>query len=71
MLVLDGVIIYERRVVIPGPLSEEVLQGLNAGHQGVHDILARGHQMVFWPRMVKDVQVTSDRCGESNENVPS
>ena len=47
MSVLEGNVMYDRRVVIPEALQQEVVQGLHAAHQWVGGMLARAQQTVF------------------------
>ena len=63
---MDNVILYNRRVVIPSSLREEVLQGLHAAHQGVSGMQARAEQTVFWPGIYKDLVSTREACRECN-----
>ena len=47
MYELDGVILYEDRVVVPSSLRLRVLSTFHAAHQGVSAMEARAHQTVF------------------------
>ena len=54
--VLDGVILYYVRVVIPTSLCSRVLQILHSAHQGVSAMESHARAIVFWPRITKDIQ---------------
>ena len=69
--IMDNVIMYNRRVVIPSSLRKEVLQGLHAAHQGVSGMQARAEQTVFWPGIYKDLVTTREACRECNIRAPS
>ena len=69
--VLDGCLMYDRRVVVPESLREEVLKGLHAAHQGVVSMSNRAQQAVFWPGIFKDLEVTRAKCRECCTKAPS
>ena len=69
--VLDGVILFSDRVVIPSSLRGEVLQTLHSAHQGVTSMESRARAIVFWPGMTKDIQSARERCTACNRNAPS
>lgn len=57
---LDGVILYDDRVVIPPNLRSSVLQTLHSAHQGVSSMEARARCTVFWPGMTADIHQIRD-----------
>ena len=69
--ILDGVILYNDRVVIPPALRPTVLQTLHAAHQGVSAMERRARATVFWPGMTKDIHHARDSCNYCNCNAPS
>jgi hypothetical protein len=69
--VLDGVILFSDRVVIPASLRGEVLRTLHSAHQGVTSMESRARAIVFWPGMTKDIQSARERCTACNRNAPS
>ena len=46
-MVVDGVVTYKRRLVIPETLRRMVLETLHAAHQGVSGMINRAEQSVF------------------------
>ena len=46
---LDGVILYQDRVVVPPVLRRQVIDTFHAAHQGVSSMGARAQSIVFWP----------------------
>ena len=68
---VDGVIIYNDRVVVPTSLRHNVIATLHAAHQGVSTMIARAESSVFWPGITKDIHNVRDRCHQCNRNAPS
>ena len=54
--IMDGVLCYKNRVVIPTELRQQVLQTLNSAHQGVTGMINRAEQAVFWPGISTDIR---------------
>ena len=53
--ILDGVILYNDRVVVPASLRHIVLSALHAAHQGTSAMERRARATVFWPGMTRDI----------------
>ena len=68
---VDGVILYNDRVLIPSSLTPNVLSTLHAAHQGTSTMLARAESSVFWPGITSDIQQTRSRCNQCHQNAPS
>ena len=62
---------YQDGVVIPPPLSPQVLQHLHAAHQGTSTMEQRARMIVYWPGMTQDIRATRERCADCNRNAPS
>ena len=69
--IVDGVILYKDRVLIPPSLRPNVLSTLHAAHQGTSTMLARAESSVFWPGITRDIQASRDRCIQCHQNAPS
>ena len=69
--VLDGCLMYGRRVVVPKSLQKAVLTGLHAAHQGVVSMSNRAQQAVFWPGIFKDLEATRAQCRDCCTKTPS
>ena len=69
--VLEGVLLYRNRVVVPPSLRACVLEHLHSGHQGVSAMSSRARALVFWPGISRDIQSTRDTCHPCNRNAPS
>ena len=68
---LDGVILYDDRVVVPPSLRPLVLQTLHSAHQGTSAMEGRARQMFFWPGYTTDIAGTRAKCKECNNCAPS
>ena len=55
---VDGVALYQNRVVIPQVLHPEVLDSLHSAHQGVSGMKARARASVYWPVLAVPLQVS-------------
>ena len=62
LTVVDGVLMYKSRVIIPRCLRGEVLEGLHAAHQGIQGMRARAQDTVFWPGMAQEIKQMVDHC---------
>ena len=69
--IVDGVLLYGDRVVVPKGLRQEVLGTLHAGHQGETSMMCRAGHAVWWPGLGQDVRRTRERCMLCNRNAPS
>ena len=69
--IVDGVLCYKTRVVIPTTLRQEVLQTLHSAHQGTTGMINRAEQAVFWPGMHTDIQQKRSSCRACMANAPS
>ena len=68
---IDGVILYNDRVLVPPALRSNVLSTLHSAHQGISGMIARAESSVFWPGITTDIRNTRDRCSQCNRNAPS
>ena len=68
---VDGVIIYNDRVLIPPSLRPNVLATLHAAHQGTSTMISRAESSVFWPGITNDIINVRDCCHHCNKNAPS
>ena len=69
--VVDGVILYKDRLVIPPTLRDEVLAHLHAAHQGVTSMTARAESSVFWPGITPAISALRNQCSDCNRIAPS
>ena len=68
---IDGVILYKDRVVIPPSLRNEVIATLHAAHQGTTSMISRAEASVFWPGITTAIHNYRSSCSHCNRNAPS
>ena len=71
LIVVDGVVTYKRRLVIPERLRSRVLETLHAAHQGVSGMIHRAEQSIFWPSITTDIERVRAMCRTCVRNSPS
>lgn len=71
LYVLDDVLLYQDRVVVPPSLRQTVLSILHSANQGVTAMSSRAQSTVFWPGISKDINGTRANCVPCNRNAPS
>ena len=69
--VIDDVIMYEDRVLIPPSLRTATMETLHAVHQGERGMSLLAQSTVFWPGIAKDIQKTRKTCNPCIRNAPS
>jgi len=71
LCIVDSVVLYKNRIVIPRSLRQEVLQSLHSAHQGVTAMNERAKVEVYWPGITGDIQSTRDSCYDCNRTTPT
>ena len=69
--IVDDVVMFENRVLIPPTLRQEVLDSLHSAHQGVTGMGNRARASVFWPGLSISLQSTRDACEPCDRIAPS
>lgn len=69
--VVDSVILYKDRIIVPAKLRQCVLENLHAAHQGVHSMTLRAQQSVFWPGITNDIYRIRAACTACHAMAPS
>ena len=69
--VVDGVVLFKERPVIPVVMRPEVLSTLHAGHQGVTSMVARAANSVWWPGINDDLRRVRLGCVQCDTITPS
>ena len=67
LCVVDGIVLYQSRIVIPKRERKEVLKRLHASHQGVERTKRRARQTVYWPGISSDIKNTVEVCYDCQE----
>ena len=68
---VDGVIMYNNRVLIPPSLRSKVLSALHAAHQGTSSMTSRARSSEFWPGITDCISKTRELCSDCNRMAPS
>ncbi len=69
--IVDDVIMYENRAVIPVSLRANVCKNIHSAHQGVSTMLARALASYFWPGITTDIQREREGCMDCWNMAPS
>ena len=67
LMVVEGVLMYGNRVVIPPTLRQEVCNHLHGAHQGVSKMTNRAQESVFWPGISSDIAKVRNSCKSCNQ----
>ena len=62
--VVDNILLYAGRLVIPSVLRKEMLDRLHQGHQGIVKTRALARSTVWWPGLSKDIATLVQCCPE-------
>ena len=71
LTVINVILLYNERVVIPTSLRENVLKNLHSAHQCVSAMWARAQVTFFWPGMSHDINQLRENCRQCHINAPS
>ena len=71
LCVVDGVLCYKTRIVVPNKMRGQILSVLHSAHQGVSGMAARAEHVVFWPSITRDIVETRASCTECHRIAPS
>ena len=69
--IVDGVLMYGSRAVIPPKLQGEVIEHIHGTHQGISQMSNRASNCVFWPGITSDIQAARAQCTSCDVNAPS
>ena len=70
MTVVQGVILWKGRVLVPKVLQGSVLSALHPAHQGSTSMSLSVSQMVWWPGIAKDIKLMRELCSKCVRNTP-
>ena len=65
---VDGIILKDRRIVVPTVLRNTLLKKLHSGHMGIEKTKQLARQYYYWPGMDYEVEVWIRRCHTCNAN---
>jgi hypothetical protein len=70
LAVVDDVLTYNGRAIVPPHLCDTVLRHLHSAHQGVTQMTARASTTVFWPGLSADIVEMRATCESCDRSVP-
>ena len=62
--VLDGIVVYRSRIVVPAAMRKDILRALHGAHSGIVRSKQRARQCVFWPKIGADIEDEVRGCDE-------
>ena len=65
--VVDSIVFKSRKIIIPKALQSEMLGRIHTGHMGVQKCKERAHDVLFWPRMCKEIENMVEQCTTCQE----
>ncbi|XP_055603971.1 uncharacterized protein K02A2.6-like [Uranotaenia lowii] len=60
--VVNGCIMMEERLVVPGSFGQRILKQIHRGHQGIERMKAIARSIVYWPNIDDDIQAYVRKC---------
>ena len=64
--VINGLILWNLRIIIPPQLRERVVEILHPHHPGVQRMKSEARQYCYWPKMDKDIENCAQNCDSCN-----
>lgn len=64
--VQNGLVFKSNRIVVPEAERTDILEKLHASHSGIQSCTRRAREVVFWPRMNKDIEDFVKTCSACN-----
>ena len=60
--IIDGMIMKDKRIVIPASLCKQALENLHRSHMGIVKMKERASTSMFWPKIYNDIENFLSRC---------
>ena len=70
LTVIDKILLYDDRIVIPARMRLEILDVLHQGHLGITKTQARGKISVWWPAITTAITDMVTKCCTCTQNRP-
>ena len=67
----NGLIMMDRRIIIPSTFKKRILRCLHSAHQGCNGMDARANISIYWPGINADIRNYRQACGVCTEIAPS
>ena len=71
LAVIEGLLTYENRIVIPTIQQQDILTRLHESHQGLTKCRDNAHRSVWWPGLSQDLKKMIESCSTCAENRPA
>ena len=62
LTVMDSIVFKGQRVVIPKSMRNAILEKIHSGHMGIEKSCQRARDILFWPKMTKDITDLVSNC---------
>ena len=60
----NNLLLFQKRIVVPGSLQQETLEKLHHGHQGIQRCRLRARISVWWPGISQRIKEVIEGCAE-------
>lgn len=60
--VIDGLLVFGSRIVVPTALQDDILKRLHHGHLGTEKCIQRAKQSVWWPGLASQIKELIQKC---------
>ena len=67
LFIEDDILFFDKRIVIPTLLREQILKMLHESHFGIEKTRTRARQIVYWPGMNADIENYIKSCSKCAE----
>ena len=68
---VDGILVFDQRIVIPSAMQLEILEQIHQAHQGITKCLGRARRSVWWPGMSSQIKSVVQNCRQCKINSPA
>ena len=69
--IVDNLLLYDDRIVIPQVMRLEVLDSIHQGHLGITKCCARARQAIWWPGLSVQIQQMVAKCSVCAKLLPT
>ena len=66
LFVGDGIILKDRRIVVPLTMRSNLVRKMHAGHMGIEKTKQLARQYYYWPGMDEEIEIWIRRCSTCN-----
>ncbi|XP_072400464.1 uncharacterized protein [Diabrotica undecimpunctata] len=66
----DNLLFFDKKIIIPAQLRKEMLCLIHAAHFGIQKSKLRAREIMYWPKMSKDIEFYIENCEPCQLNKP-